>query len=70
MTFINEKGELLTDDLFDEDGDTYFVIYQEIQSYLDELPANSPAVLLYYAEELSAETHGNYSAETLFVRAL
>ena len=69
MKYVTKKGDLLTDDLFDDDGYVLFYIFNEIGEHVNELPAGSDAVILYYAEIFATETHGNYDAHTLYRRA-
>ena len=65
---FDENGNFIkpVDEYFDEDGDliNYFEILQEYANY----PANSDIVKIYYTEECSSVTHGNYSTYCLFSR--
>ena len=68
--YFDEKGELRVshDRLWDEDGDLRHEVYLELKQKFTKLPSDSTAVKLYYADLYSAQTSGNYCAETLYNR--
>lgn len=69
--YFNKKGELKVDynKCFDKDDDLIPKLEREIENKINELPAFSDAVKLYYAEKYACQTHGNYNAELLYRRA-
>ena len=68
-TLFNDKGMCLNDKktYFDKDGD--LIEWVLIGDNYSKYPANSDIVKMHFAEEYAGETHGNYTASTLFYRA-
>lgn len=51
---------------FDDEGD--LIEYDLIDDHYNDYPVCSDIVRMYYASEYAEETHGNYTAYTLFRR--
>lgn len=68
-TLFDDKGMCLNDKetYFDDEGGLieWVLIMDNYKNY----PADSDIVKMHFAEDYAGETHGNYTASTLFFRA-
>lgn len=70
--WFHESGKLKVspDEVFTNDGDLNWNVWQFLTLNLEKFPSDSQAVQLYYAESAAGNTHGNYIARTLYNRGL
>jgi len=68
--YFSDYGELLVsvDEVFDDHNELHPEAYFEARNGLNKFPGESDAVKLFYADEFSDCTKGNYSTRTLYER--